>query len=486
VEHFVTLERAIACPQASAAVAAETAAQVLTSAGYRRGLGFGPTASYVRTYRPLWLVVVARVGAVFTLGLTLLLLRYHKKDHCNVVIEDGPYGVVALVSGRVPATLPTALEAASGQYVQPLEPDGSYQEPPPMLLTPPAGQENSPSHTPQAILRPATPVPPMNQAPGSPVGEQLASGADGGYAASPRLLSDPYPMPQHEPAPGGVPGWARLPERMPGSAPSSAEVVPPAGPVRPPSRLAPPVPPDLERPQPQPSAQGGPSSSPSSAPAEDDPFSSTSGRVPWVGGGRQGSLSSQPGALLPSPGLPSPAGPAPVSPVSLPPVFPQAAPVPEPLSPFPPAGGRPPVPGGPPSVPGGPGGPGDAPQPGRVATAVSDAAPVLRVDTGEVLELGPFCLLGREPVARGGDPEARLVRFEDPKLSVSKTHLAYGVDARGIWVMDRNSTNGTTIIDPSGRRTPCAPGSRQYVIPGFQIQIGQRRILVEAPGAGSG
>jgi hypothetical protein len=239
VEHFVTLERAIACPQASAAVAAETAAQVLTSAGYRRGLGFGPTASYVRTYRPLWLVVVARVGAVFTLGLTLLLLRYHKKDHCNVVIEDGPYGVVALVSGRVPATLPTALEAASGQYVQPLEPDGSYQEPPPMLLTPPAGQENSPSHTPQAILRPATPVPPMNQAPGSPVGEQLASGADGGYAASPRLLSDPYPMPQHEPAPGGVPGWARLPERMPGSAPSSAEVVPPAGPVRPPSRLAP-------------------------------------------------------------------------------------------------------------------------------------------------------------------------------------------------------------------------------------------------------
>jgi predicted component of type VI protein secretion system len=115
---------------------------------------------------------------------------------------------------------------------------------------------------------------------------------------------------------------------------------------------------------------------------------------------------------------------------------------------------------------------------------VSDATPVLRIDTGEVLELGPFCLLGREPVARDGDPQAHLVRFDDPKLSVSKTHMAYGVDAQGVWIMDRNSTNGTTIIDPSGRRTPCAPGSRQYLTPGYQVQIGQRRITVEAPGSG--
>jgi hypothetical protein len=111
---------------------------------------------------------------------------------------------------------------------------------------------------------------------------------------------------------------------------------------------------------------------------------------------------------------------------------------------------------------------------------------VLRVDTGGVLELGSFCLLGREPVTRDGDPRATLVKFEDPKLSVSKTHLAYGVDDGGVWVTDRNSTNGTTIIDPSGRRITCAPGAKQYVQPGWQVQIGQRRFTVEGPADGDG
>jgi len=126
-----------------------------------------------------------------------------------------------------------------------------------------------------------------------------------------------------------------------------------------------------------------------------------------------------------------------------------------------------------------------AEQPGRVATVVTDGAPVLRVDSGEVLELSTFCLLGREPVARDDDPESTLIRFEDPKLSVSKTHMAYGIDGQGLWVMDRNSTNGTTIIDPTGRRIPCTPGNRQYVTPGYQVQIGQRRITVEASGVPS-
>jgi hypothetical protein len=118
-----------------------------------------------------------------------------------------------------------------------------------------------------------------------------------------------------------------------------------------------------------------------------------------------------------------------------------------------------------------------------VATVVGASGYVLRVDSGGILELGPFCLLGREPVARDGDPPATFVRFEDAKLSVSKTHLAYGVDDKGVWVMDRNSTNGTTIIDPTGRRISCAPGAREYVETGAQVQIGQRRLTVEGPHA---
>jgi hypothetical protein len=430
VEHFVTIERAIACPRASVAVAADTAAQVLGAAGYRRGLGLGPTASYVRAHRPRWAVVLAVLGSVPTLGLSLLLLRVRAKDHCNVVLEDGPYGVVALVSGRVPANLPAALENASGQYVE--QPAGGYPQQPPqaMLLSPSGGVDVAPSHGPQAILRPATPVPGMGVGPGQPLD------SPGGVAPS----FDPYPPPQHHQPP--APEWARRPDQLPDEQPMPA-------PARPPSKLAPSMPPDGDHEQA--AARGGVPPAPPAPAPDEDPFSSTSGRVPWVGGGRPGPL-------------PAPPAPAPVSPISRPPGFPPA-----------PAG--PPVP----PAPAGPRGP-QPEQPGRVATAVSQtAAPVLRVDTGEVLQLGPFCLLGREPVAREGDPDPTLVRLEDPKLSVSKTHMAYGVDAQGLWVMDRNSTNGTTIIDSDGRRTPCAPGNRQYVTPGFHVQIGQRRIVVEAP-----
>src|SRR5664279_3091955 len=138
VEHFVTLERAIVCPQATVNSAAETAAHVLGQAGYRRGLGFGPTASYVRPYRPTWAVIVAILGALPTVGLSLLLFLYRTKDHCNVVIEDGQYGVVALVSGRIPVSLPAHLEASVGnphQAQQSMQGHPS-QMPPPMMLSP--------------------------------------------------------------------------------------------------------------------------------------------------------------------------------------------------------------------------------------------------------------------------------------------------------------------------------------------------------------
>ncbi|MDQ1288134.1 MAG: hypothetical protein QG622_1699 [Actinomycetota bacterium] len=454
MEHFVTIERAIACPRASVAVAAETAAQVLGAAGYRRGLGLGPTASYVRAYRPSWVVTVALFAAVPTLGLSLLLLKYRIKDHCNIVIEDGPYGVVALVSGRVPDTLPEALESASGQYVEE-QYGGGGQQPPPMLLSPAPGQEGSPSHTPQAILRPATPV---------PRGEEEYSGSGYGFPghATPHPDS-PYGGPSFDPYPA--------PGRTPVPVESQSRPEPPfpaPGPVRPPSKLAPPLPADSprERPQPGPVAPAVGSSQGSGAASDDEQFSSTSGRVSWTGGGRPGPL-------------PAPPGPAPVSPISRPPGRPPLAgnPTPGPAS----------APSSDAGTPYAPTGPSGAPQaaPGRVATAAPEEAYVMRVDSGEALDLGPFCLLGREPVARDGDPPAQLVRFDDPKLSVSKTHIAYGVDQQGVWVMDRNSTNGTTIIDPSGRRMTCAPGNRQYLSPGYQIQIGQRRITVESFGSPS-
>jgi len=523
VEHYVTLERAIACPRASVAVAADTAAQLLTSAGYRRGLGFGPTQSYVRSYRPTWAVAMAVLLAVPTVGLGLLLLLVRTKDHCNVVIEDGPYGVVALVSGRVPASLPGALEAASGSYPESQGHGGQPQQPPPMLLAPSGGSGSGFEGTPprSAILRPSTPVPGLAPGQGAPgqygdpygrpqYGPPQGQPQYGQYAQPPQgqpqygQPQPPYGQPQYgqpqywppqgdpgrygqQPAAGGDPG---LP-----APPPPAEQQPQPVAFRPPSRLAPPMP-DDQPPAPVGSgpANGAPANgvppigaSPKGAPGkgapvangsgpggrapDDDPFSSTSGRVPWaVAGGR-------------APSMPAPAGPPPVSPPAWSPDLGAAAAA---------AGSGPAAGGGSGSSVGhGPGGGGGRvpnlqPQPGGLATAVGDSGYVLRVDSGEALELGPFVLLGREPVARDGDPAAIFVRFDDVKLSVSKTHIAYGVDERGLWVMDRNSTNGTTVIDPSGRRIPCAPGAREYLAIGAQIQIGQRRLTVEGPDGAPG
>jgi len=478
VDHYVTLERAIPCPRASVAVAADTASRVLTAAGYRRGLGFGPTQSYVRTYRPTWAVALG-ILLIPAFGLGLLLFLVRSRDHCNVVIEDGPYGVVALVSGRVPASLPGELEAASGAYPAPAGHGDQSQQPPPMLLTPSGGPfDGAPQQS--SILRPATPVPGVfpgsPQHPGAPQQPQQAGAYGGGPYGGP-YGAEPYggwPGPSQQ---GGYAGAGDDPYQQPAARqpsyqqPQNQPQNQPA-PVahRPPSRLAPPPPADEPAPAAAGSAPGpvaaGPA--PAGSPAGESPTHRTSsGRVPWAvaGGGR--------------PVMPAPAGPPPISPPAWSPSgapnpAPSAAPAPAPVA----AGGNAPV-----------GGRGEAARtvqqarPAAVATAAQGAGLALRADSGELLDIGPFCLLGREPAPRDGDPPAVLVPFQDAKLSVSKTHLAYGVDEYGLWVVDRNSTNGTSIIDPFGRRVPCPPEAREYVAVGAQVQIGQRRLTVEAAGA---
>jgi hypothetical protein len=511
VEHFVTLERAIACPQATVHSAAETAAHVLGQAGYRRGLGFGPTASYVRSYRPTWAVIVAILGALPTVGLSLLLFLYRTKDHCNVVIEDGQYGVVALVSGRIPVSLPTHLEASVGQQPQPGQQSAAghpSQMPPPMVLSPSGSHRHEPAFSPQAILRPATPVPPMPVAdsPFPPAGSPFPpagspypapNAAPGAVPAAPAAANGyqaPAPPSWAEtpqPPPPAPPSWVEVPasqdraessprhpragappseqqpdrhaepieRREPADQPAAPEQARPeqesvAAPVafRPPSKLGPQLPADPNLPvgsgAGSSAANGfgvnGGAPNGANAPAEDDdPFASSSGRVPWAVSGIR------PPGPPPSPPFPMPA-----------------------------------------STSAAPSGSASSAAPatviGSVATALGRQAPVLRVDSGETLATGAYCLLGREPATRDGDPAATLVKLDDPKLSVSKTHLAYGVDERGLWVMDRNSTNGTTVIDPSGQRIPCAAGARHYVPVGAQVQIGQRRLTVETTDGAAG
>jgi hypothetical protein len=103
---------------------------------------------------------------------------------------------------------------------------------------------------------------------------------------------------------------------------------------------------------------------------------------------------------------------------------------------------------------------------------------VVEFDTGERAAVGVLMLVGRQPTARDGESAARLIPVKDPSRSVSKTHLAMGEDDRGVWVVDRNSTNGTTVVRTGGRARECPPGERVYLPPGVRVVFGERSFAV--------
>lgn len=66
-------------------------------------------------------------------------------------------------------------------------------------------------------------------------------------------------------------------------------------------------------------------------------------------------------------------------------------------------------------------------------------------------------LIGRDPTAQSAFPDAQLVSIVDVTRSVSKTHAAVQWSRGAVWVTDLNSTNGTRILDATGRETACVP-----------------------------
>jgi hypothetical protein len=51
-------------------------------------------------------------------------------------------------------------------------------------------------------------------------------------------------------------------------------------------------------------------------------------------------------------------------------------------------------------------------------------------------------------------------------------------------VMDRGSTNGTTVTAPDGGQRPCPPGDLIDVPPGSVISFGDHWLEVQRPGQG--
>ena len=65
---------------------------------------------------------------------------------------------------------------------------------------------------------------------------------------------------------------------------------------------------------------------------------------------------------------------------------------------------------------------------------------VAELDDGREIVVRGLVLLGRNPQPGEGEADAELVKLPDESRTVSKTHLALGVDDAGLFVVDRGST----------------------------------------------
>ena len=116
----------------------------------------------------------------------------------------------------------------------------------------------------------------------------------------------------------------------------------------------------------------------------------------------------------------------------------------------------------------------------RTQVRTNTGAPVtlallrIRLDDGRDIELERAALIGRNPAGHPGEDSVQLIQVPDPGRSISKTHLHLQAGNGGIWVTDRNSTNGSAVTTPDGLRTALAAGEATHVRPGSTVHFGDR------------
>jgi uncharacterized RDD family membrane protein YckC len=100
------------------------------------------------------------------------------------------------------------------------------------------------------------------------------------------------------------------------------------------------------------------------------------------------------------------------------------------------------------------------------------------LDDGRRITLEGLVLLGRNPQPKAGEEDAQLIKISDESRTVSKSHLAVGVDAGGVYVVDRGSTNGSTVSTTNGMSARCRAGEMVRVGDGAIVSIGDHWIEI--------
>ena len=94
------------------------------------------------------------------------------------------------------------------------------------------------------------------------------------------------------------------------------------------------------------------------------------------------------------------------------------------------------------------------------------------LDDGRRIVIEGLVLLGRNPQPKAGEEDAQLIKIADETRTVSKSHLAVGVDAGGLYIVDRGSTNGSTVSTTNGMSSRCRAGEMVRVGDGAIVSIG--------------
>lgn len=102
----------------------------------------------------------------------------------------------------------------------------------------------------------------------------------------------------------------------------------------------------------------------------------------------------------------------------------------------------------------------------------------LRLDDGREVDMTVTVLLGRNPQRGPQDPEVQLVPSSGDGRMISRTHVLIGTDLRGVYVVDRGSTNGTALVTDTGELEPAPTGVQMRVREGQQVSYGNRWFTV--------
>lgn len=103
---------------------------------------------------------------------------------------------------------------------------------------------------------------------------------------------------------------------------------------------------------------------------------------------------------------------------------------------------------------------------------------LLTFDDGSHHFLSGQALVGRAPEPEPGHPNAQMVSLHDPGRSISKIHIALSVQSGAVLVEDMHSTNGTTVMLPSGTTQAVLPGAPVLAPAGATVYFGDRSVKI--------